>query len=352
MRNRLWSQLVAIAVVGIGGLAALGVIGVVESAPAPKELWKVALLVYDDVELLDLAGPGEVFASSGGKFEVYTVAETTAPIISQNFLTIQPEYSIDDAPLPDILVVPGGGIRSVRDRPTMMAWLERASHGAEISLSICNGAFLLAEAGLLEGAEATTFYAATDALQRHFPDIRVHENVRWVDNGSVITTAGVSAGIDGSLRVVAKLLGADAAVETASYMQYEKWEPTDGLIVDTPVNRRYQEREAARLVREESSATELPLVDGIQQITIVVGDSGFEPNALRLRRGVPTRLVFDRQTESACAAEVKIPDFGIAPIELPLGTSTTIEFTPDKTGRYHFACGMDMLRGALLIENG
>ena len=352
MRSRLWSHLVAVAVVAVGGIAALGLIRGVESSPAPKDSWKVALVVYEHVELLDLAGPGEVFAAAGSNFDVYTVAETRSPVVSQGFLTIEPEYSISDAPMPDILVVPGGGIRSVRDSQAMMAWIERASHAAEISISVCSGAFILAEAGLLDGAEATTFYAATDSLAEHYPEIRVHENVRWVDNGAVITTAGVSAGIDGALRVVSKLLGADAAIQTAAYMQYDKWAPGDGLIVDSSLNHEYAAREVARLADESSSATELPLVDGVQQITVVVGDTGFEPRALRLRQGVPTRLIFDRQTDSACAAEIKIPAFDITPVELHVGEPTVVEFTPDKSGRYHFACGMDMLRGALLIEQG
>lgn len=349
MKGRLWSQGVAVTVVGIVGLATVGLISAVESSPPDKHKWKVALVIYDHVELLDLAGPGEVFAATGDHFKVYTVAATKDPIVSQGFVTIQPEFSIADAPEPDILIVPGGGTRGVLESEAMMDWIAAAGRGAEVSLSVCTGAFILARAGMLDGAEATTFYAATDSLQRHYPDTVVHENVRWVDNGSVVTTAGVSAGIDGSLRVVAKLLGPDAAIETAAYMEYDKWEADDGLVVDTPINREYRAKQETRLEQERYAAIEVPVIDGVQQLTIVIGNNGFEPGSLELRQGVPVRLTFDRQTASSCAAEIKIPDFGIEPRALAMGEQITVEFTPDKSGRYHFACGMDMLRGALLI---
>ena len=192
----------------------------------------VAVVLYDGVEVLDFAGPAEVLAvASGygandadGAFNVFTVSKTKKPIVSQGFIDIIPDYSIEDSPAPDILVLPGGSSRSVTDDPAFMAWVKASSERAEHILTVCTGAFIAGRAGLLEGVEATTWYNAVPRLAAAFPNTKVHPGRRFVDNDKIITTAGVSAGIDGSLHLVARTLGRYVADRTAEYMEY-KWSP-------------------------------------------------------------------------------------------------------------------------------
>jgi transcriptional regulator GlxA family with amidase domain len=192
-------------------------------ASAPRR--NVAVFVHAGVELLDCAGPGEVFAAAGrGKFRVYTVAATKDPIVSQGFLRVTPEFSIDDCPPPDVLVIPGGATNVPLGNDRVVEWIKKSSAKAEITLSVCTGAFLLAKAGLLEGGEATTHWGSIDRLRKAAPTVKVVTGVRFVDRGKVVTAAGVSAGIDASLHVVQKLLGAEAAKQTARYMEYD-WKP-------------------------------------------------------------------------------------------------------------------------------
>lgn len=189
----------------------------------------VAIFIHDGVELLDFAGPGEVFASSG--FNVYTVAATADPIISQGFVTITPQFTIDNCPTPDIIVLPGGATDIPMRNEAVLRWLKNSVPKTTITLSVCTGAGLLSKAGFLDGKTATTFHNYIDELQRNTPKAKIIRDTRFVDNGSIITTAGVSAGIDGALHVVEKLKGRETAQRTATYMEYDKWKPEEGLIV-------------------------------------------------------------------------------------------------------------------------
>jgi len=199
-------------------LAIVIVAGVGGSAVGAQQR-NVAIVVYPGVELLDFAGPGEVFAAAD--FNVFTVAATKDPIVSQGFLRITPEHAIADAPKIDILVIPGGHAASLYDDPKMMAWLKTRVAATELTMSVCNGAVVLARAGLLDGLRATSHYGAIAALKK-FPRITVVPEERFVDNGHIVTTQGVSAGIDGALHVVERLLGANSAREVAHYMMY-RW---------------------------------------------------------------------------------------------------------------------------------
>ena len=194
--------------------------------------YNVGIMVYNGVELLDFAGPGEVFAASSG-FNVFTVSIDGKSILSQGFVTVVPQYSIKNAPVPDILVLPGGGTREIAENETVLAWIRQINDSGGINLSVCTGANILAKAGLLEGLNVTTWYGFVDRLQEFLPDSKVLKNTRFVDNGHVITTAGVSAGIDGSLHLVSRIKGKDIAQGTARYMEYDKWVPEDGTIIYT-----------------------------------------------------------------------------------------------------------------------
>jgi transcriptional regulator GlxA family with amidase domain len=195
---------------------------------SPYARRNVAIVIYDDVEILDFAGPTEVFTAAGdfSAFHVYTVAPSHKPIVSQGILRVTPDYAIDDAPAPDILVLPGGNAGSFIKNPAAMAWVKRVAAKNELSMSVCSGAFILADLGLLDGLSATTHWGALPGL-RNYQKIKAKSDVRFVDNGRIITTAGVSAGIDGALHVVQRLLGDDAAWRTARYMQYDYWEPAE-----------------------------------------------------------------------------------------------------------------------------
>lgn len=186
-------------------------------APPAKEpgVRSVALLIFDGVELMDFAGPAEVFVvtQQGKAFRVFTVAQKEGPVKTMGGLTIQPEFTIDNAPKADILVIPGGDMRNVA--AAGRAWIKKAAGEAQIVLSVCMGAFLLADAGLLDGIEATTHHWGIANLQKAAPKCKVVEGRRFVDGGKVITTAGVTAGIDGALHIVERLLGKEAATWTA-----------------------------------------------------------------------------------------------------------------------------------------
>jgi transcriptional regulator GlxA family with amidase domain len=183
----------------------------------------VAVVLYERVELLDFAGPAEVFAAAGpGAFRVTTVAETAAPLRSQGFLTVTPEFTLDDAPAPDIVVIPGGNSELLVARPRLLAWIDAAARRAVVTLTVCTGAFALAALGRLDGRRVTTHWSAIERLRAAAPRAEVVEGARFVDSGDVVTTAGVSAGIDGALHVVARLLGEDAAFAAARHIEYDR----------------------------------------------------------------------------------------------------------------------------------
>ena len=190
--------------------------------------WKqrnVAIVLYDGVEILDFAGPTEVFTAAGnGAFRVFTVAPTSGPVLSQGVLKVQPDCSVENAPVPDILVLPGGNSRAFTRSAAGMAWVKKVTAKNELSMSVCTGAFILANLGLHDGRPATTHWGAIARMRSAYPKAQVKTDVRFVDDDRIVTTAGVSAGIDGALHVVQRLLGDDVAWETARYMQYA-WEP-------------------------------------------------------------------------------------------------------------------------------
>jgi len=193
-----------------------------------KDKYSVAIFLYNGVELLDFAGPGEVFSASG--FRVYTMSVDGKEIMSQGFVTVKPQYSIENAPKPDVIVFPGGGASASSKDPRVIDWLKSNASTGTMAMSVCTGAQILAKAGMLEGYNVTTFHNFIDGLQAMLPNSKVLRDTRFVDNGYVITTAGVSAGIDGALHVVSRIKGLEAAKATAFYMEYDKWKPEEGRI--------------------------------------------------------------------------------------------------------------------------
>ena len=194
-----------------------------------RDARNLVILLFDDAEVLDFCGPFEVFSvasnqSSFPAFNVITVAEKS-PITARNGLSINPGYTLDSCPKPDILLIPGGiGTRREITNDRLIEWIRQAAVDAELVLSVCTGALLLGKGGLLEGLEATTHHVGYELLREIVPSCVVHENRRYVDNGKVITSAGIAAGIDMSLHVVNRLLGPDIAEATARHMEYP-WKP-------------------------------------------------------------------------------------------------------------------------------
>ncbi|HEY0086182.1 MAG TPA: DJ-1/PfpI family protein [Allosphingosinicella sp.] len=188
---------------------------------------RVAILLFDDVEVLDFAGPFEVFgvaetATGEPAFEVVTVALHPGRIVARNGLCIVPSCTASELRDANIVVVPGGvGTRRELHNPAMLDFIRAASGTAELTLSVCTGALLLGAAGLLEGHAATTHYSAMDALRALASGAEILPDSRIVDNGALITSAGVSAGIDAALYVVSRFVGDAQAEAAARYMQYD-----------------------------------------------------------------------------------------------------------------------------------
>jgi transcriptional regulator GlxA family with amidase domain len=188
----------------------------------------VAILLFDEVEVLDFAGPFEVFAVTDqlrdrSVFRVVTVSPGGGAVGARNGLRVMPDHSIGDCPPPHILVVPGGhGTRALAGNDVVMKWILERSLASDVTMSVCTGSLLLGRAGLLDGLRATTHHGALDELRKIAPRAVVDPGARFHDNGRILTAAGISAGIDCSLHLVGRLLGGDAAAATAAYMEYER----------------------------------------------------------------------------------------------------------------------------------
>jgi putative intracellular protease/amidase len=192
---------------------------------APRNL---AIFIFEGVQIIDYTGPFEVLgqAHDANKrlFNVYTVAEKAGPLTTNMGMTVTPKYTFDDMPKTDVLVLPGGGVGRHLENPKVIKWVQDTAAQAEYVMSVCNGAFYLGKAGLLDGQTATTFYGMIDDLRELAPKARVVSDRRFTDNGKILTTAGLSSGIDGALHLVEKIAGRGYAQETALNMEYN-WQP-------------------------------------------------------------------------------------------------------------------------------
>jgi putative intracellular protease/amidase len=192
------------------------------ASPAVAER-NVAILVFDGVQTIDFAGPYEIFDTLP-EYRVFTVAESLDPVTAEGGLRVVPNYAFGGHPPADVLVVPGGNYYRQLPRDAVMRWIRETAADADVVLSVCSGAFLLARAGLLDGLEATTTAFLVPQLAAAAPRTRVVANRRFVDNGRVVTAAGLSAGLDAALHVLEKLHGRGIAQRVALSQEY-RWDP-------------------------------------------------------------------------------------------------------------------------------
>jgi transcriptional regulator GlxA family with amidase domain len=189
----------------------------------------VAIYLFRNVEVLDFAGPFEVFTTASrvflrrnprgrAPFEVVTVAKTAEPVQARAGLRVVPDHALRSSPAAELLLIPGGAVDEELEDEEVVAWIRGRAAIAQVVASVCTGAFLLAKAGLLRGRSATTHWEDIADFRARFPDVVVREGVRWVDEGRVVSSAGIAAGIDMSLHLVARLAGIDLAAATARQM--------------------------------------------------------------------------------------------------------------------------------------
>src|SRR5246127_86946 len=191
--------------------------------PPDKGQIPVAFLISDGAVVIDFCGPWEVFqdvmipGSEQMPFILYTVAETKKPIRTSGGMQIVPDYTIQNAPPPKVIVIPAQSAPS----PAVLEWIRSASKTTDITMSVCTGAFVLAKTGLLNGKSATTYHGAFGRFAAQFPDIELKRGARFVDNGNLATAGGLSSGIDLALHVVERYYGREVATRTAYEMEYQ-----------------------------------------------------------------------------------------------------------------------------------
>jgi transcriptional regulator GlxA family with amidase domain len=197
---------------------------------------RVGILLFPNIEVLDFAGPYEVFTvvrlnedkrrEEVSPFDVKLIAATAHPVTTSAGMRVIPDCTIDDAPPLDVLVVPGGwGVRTEIANEWLIHWIRETSKQAETVAAVCTGSMLLGQAGVLDRHRATTHWRSIDWMRESFPTVQVEQDQHVVEDGKILTSAGISAGIDLALRIVARYLGERKALETAHHMEYAY--PTD-----------------------------------------------------------------------------------------------------------------------------
>lgn len=192
----------------------------------------VGIFLFDQVEALDFAGPYEVFTTASRvfkrlhpeaaePFKVITIAESSAPVQARAGMRVLPDFDLLAHPQIDLLIIPGGVVNQELEKPAVIEWITAQSRRADITASVCTGAFLLAQASLLGNGPVTTHWEDIDDLHAMFPALDVRENQRWLDQGSIVTSAGISAGIDMSLHLVERIVDRQLALRTARQMEFD-----------------------------------------------------------------------------------------------------------------------------------
>lgn len=197
----------------------------------------IGIYVFDDVEVLDFAGPYEVFTTATRMharnrrddrplFNVFTIGRSSASVRARAGLKVDPDFSIANHPYIDCLVVPGGVVTAELEKPDVIRWISDQSVPERVVTAVCTGAFLLAKTGKLAGKQVTTHWEDIDDLKEMFPSVDVLSTLRWVDEGAFVTSAGISAGIDMSLHMVERLHSRELAERTALQLDFD-WTEND-----------------------------------------------------------------------------------------------------------------------------
>ena len=187
----------------------------------------IAIYIYENAEVLDFSGPFEVFSTasrlsgSANLFNVFLIAEAKNPVTARGGFSVNPRHGFDVHPVIDLLIVAGGSHANELKKVQVIRWISQVAKSAQIVASVCTGAFLLAEAGLLSGLKATTHWEDINDLQVSYPDLTLVKSQRWVDEGKIVTSAGISAGIDMSLHLVSRLATRELAEKTARQMEFD-----------------------------------------------------------------------------------------------------------------------------------
>lgn len=193
---------------------------------------RIGIFLFEEAEALDFAGPYEVFTTASRvahksgltpttTFTVFSVAQTAEPVRLRAGMQVIPDFTLQRAQPVDVLIIPGGVVTAEMQKTQVIAWIKNTAAQASITASVCTGAFLLAQSGVLLHHRATTHWEDIVDLRLQFPGLTVLENVRWVDEGNVVTSAGISAGIDMSLHLVARLADRALAIATARQMEFD-----------------------------------------------------------------------------------------------------------------------------------
>lgn len=207
-----------------------GKIIVVVVSERGKLMYNVGIFLFNDIELLDFAGPYEVFSVTSELngyelFNVFTITQNGKEIKSVNGLKINPDFGFDTHPRIDILVIPGGvGTKAEMEKEDVLEWITRNHSSAKITMSVCSGARLLGKLGLLDNMECITHHEVIEHLQKIAPKAIIQPGKRFTGSGNLYTSAGISAGIDLSLYIAERLYGTEISNKTRIYMEYNDWE--------------------------------------------------------------------------------------------------------------------------------
>lgn len=187
----------------------------------------IGIFIYDDAEVLDFSGPFEVFSTAnrlveGEIFNVFLISEKSQPVNARGGFSVLAKYNIDNHPVLDTLIVAGGVHDKQLENSAVIRWITQQNTQVNSIAAVCTGVFLLAQAQVLTEHKVTTHWGDIDQLRDQFPALQVIENVRWVDDGRVVTSAGISAGIDMSLHLVSKLYSEALAIKTARQMEFDR----------------------------------------------------------------------------------------------------------------------------------
>ena len=280
----------------------------------------VAILLFDGAEVIDFAGPWEVFGGAG--YQVISVAEKLDPITAVYGQKITADYTFENSPKAEVLLVPGGGVRGAVANAKLIKWVQDQSKQSKYVMSVCTGAVILAQAGLLDGLSATTVRGGIDKLATLGRNITPVYDKRYVDNGKIITTAGLSSGIDGAFYLVSKMLGKGVAQQTALGLEY-KWDP-DAKYVRAALADRYL-----------PTFTRLPALDGTT-ISIDGDEEHWEWKALITKPGSPAEIIDLTQKEIVNNTPHKSSAVTVTPVRSKIANRSEIEwkFTDDLGRRW------------------